>query len=255
MAFIVPAVLPSSRKDLEEALALFARIPAVSRIQIDIVDGTFASPASWPFSAPSVAKAMEGKEATKGKPTELEAMARKGEMLPHLERITYEIDLMCVNAERIAEAWLALGATRLTFHAESTTDLGRLLASARRRYGAGAGFASNLISFGIALNLASDLALIEPYISEIEYVQFMGIAQIGRQGQPFDRRVLEKVRMFRSRHPKIPVQVDGGISLDSAKKLAALSVSNLVVGSALLGARDPAAVFATLEALQSPYEA
>ncbi len=261
MAFIVPAVLPSSHTDFEEGLALFARIPSVSRVQIDIVDGIFATPASWPYTdstgsttSTSSEQASSPQESSpRAAPKEFRDMVERGEMLPHLERLAYEIDLMCVDAERMAEAWLALGATRLTFHAESTTDLGRLLASARRRYGAGAGFASDLISFGVALNIASDLALMEPYIGEIEYVQFMGIARIGRQGQPFDRRVFEKVRVFRSRHPEISVQVDGGISLDSAKKLVALGVSNLVVGSALLRARDPAATFAEFEALQSPY--
>ncbi len=237
MGLIVPAVLPTSRTDLEEKLALLTRINSVSRVQIDVVDGRFASPASWPYTAPK----------------EFQNMVDRGEMLPHLDRFTYEIDLMCTNAEVMAEAWLAQGATRLTFHAESTTDLGRLLASARRRYGAGDGFASGLISFGIAINLASDLALIEPFLGEVEYVQFMGIARIGLQGQPFDRRVFEKIRVFRSRNPQIPVQVDGGVSLPSAKKLVALGVSNLVVGSVLLKAHDPDSVFADLEALQSPY--
>lgn len=244
MGLIVPAVLPTSRTDLEEKLALLTRINSVSRVQIDVVDGRFATPASWPYFA----------KATQGTPyPELKAMVQKGEMLPHLDRLTYEIDLMCTNAEVMAEAWLALGATRLTFHAESTTDIGRLLASACRRYGAGDGFASGLVSFGVAINLASDLALIEPCLGEVEYVQFMGIAQIGRQGQPFDRRVFEKIRVFRSRHSQIPVQVDGGVSLESAKKLVALGVSNLVVGSALLKAHDPDSVFAAFEALQTPY--
>src|SRR3989344_2221029 len=101
MSLIVPAVLPSSRKDFEEKLALFSRIPSVSRVQIDVVDGRFASPASWPFSAPK----------------EFSDMVESGEMLPCPDRITYEIDLMCIDAERIAEAWLLLGATRLTLHA------------------------------------------------------------------------------------------------------------------------------------------
>lgn len=243
MSFIVPAVLPSSRADLEKKLALVARIPSASRVQIDVVDGKFAGSASWPYSA----------EDMKGIPTELEAMVQKGEMLPHLDRFAYEIDLMCIDADRMAQAWLALGATRLTFHAESTTDLGRLLSSARKRYGAGDVFAPGLISFGVALNIASDLALIEPFLGEIEYVQFMGIARIGRQAEPFDSRVLEKVRVFRARHPRIAFQIDGGVSLDNARRLIALGVSNLVVGSALLSAPDPAAAFAMFEALHGPY--
>ncbi len=237
MSIVVPAVLPSSRADLEKKLALIARIPSVSRVQIDVVDGKFAGPVSWPYTAPR----------------ELRDMVERGEMLPHLDRISYEIDLMCVDAERMAEAWLTLGATRLTFHAESTTDLGRLLSSARKRYSAGDGFASGLVSFGVALNIASDLSLIEQNLGKIEYVQCMGIARIGRQGQPFDHRVLEKIRVFRGRHPEIPMQVDGGVSLDTARRLIALGVSNLVVGSALLGAPDSAATFALFEALQNPH--
>ena len=230
MSIIVPAVLPSSHADLEEKLALIARIPSVSRVQIDVVDGKFAERASWPDTTLK----------------ELRDMVERGEMLPYLDRFAYEIDLMCIDAEHMAEAWLAIGASRLTFHAESTTDLLRLLASARRRYG-------DFVSFGVALNLKSDLSLIERNLGEIEYVQFMGIARIGRQGQPFDRRVLEKVRVLHLRHPEVKIQVDGGVSLDNARRLIALGVSNLIVGSALLSARDPAATLALFEALQSPY--
>ncbi len=233
MSLVVPAVLPSSRADLEEKLRMFARLPTVSRVQIDVVDGKFATLASWPYFA----------KATQGTPyPELEAMVQKGEMLPNLDRIEYEIDLMCFDAERAADAWLALGATRLTFHAEGVTDLPRFLASMHTRYG------GDFISFGLALNVASSLALIEPYLDQIDYVQFMGIATIGRQAQPFDRRVLEKVRSFHTRHPEIPVQVDGGVSLESARELVSLSVSNLVVGSLITRANDPAALVAQIEA-------
>jgi len=235
MGLVVPAVLPSSRKDLEEKLDFFSRIPSVSRVQIDVVDGRFVSPASWPYTVPG----------------ELQDIVKRGEMLPQLDRFEYEIDLMCFDAEHAIEAWLALGATRLVFHAESATDLPRLLASARRRYGAGG--LTSLISFGLALNTASDLALVEPCLNDIEYVQFMGIAHIGRQGQPFDEKVFEKVRIFHSRHPEVPLQVDGGISLDSAKELVALGVSTLIIGSGILHARDPIAAIAAFEELSSPY--
>ncbi len=238
MGLVVPAVLPTSRKDLEEKLALFAPLPSVSRVQIDVVDGKFASPASWPYAAA----------------LELRGMVERGDMLPDTHCLEYEMDLMCFDAERAAGDWLALGAARLTFHAESITDVPRLFASLRKRYGGGADLAlSSLVSFGIALNIGSDLSLIEPCLGEIAYVQFMGIATIGRQGQPFDRRVLTKVRTFRDRHPDIPVQVDGGVSLENAKELLALGVSNFIAGSSILRAKDPAAAVRAFEALQSPY--
>ena len=230
MYLIVPAVLPSSREDLDEKLALLAHIPAVSRIQIDVVDSHFATPISWPYASPE----------------ELKTLVDQGYLLPALDRIEYEIDLMCLDAERAADAWLALGATRLTFHAESAVDLSRLLASARTRYG-------DLVSFGLALNIASDLALAEPHLSGVDYVQFMGIAYIGKQGQPFDQRVLEKIRVFHTRHPAVPIQVDGGVTLESAKQLLALGVSSLVVGSGILRASNPVAAFAAFDELQSRF--
>lgn len=243
---VVPAVLPTSRKDFIEKLALLSNISTVTRIQIDVVDGMFATPVSWPYSA----------KATQGTPyPELKAMVQKGEMLPHLDRIEYEIDLMCFDAERAAGAWLVLGATRLTLHAESAADLPRFLASVKKRYGAGADFAPGVVSFGLALNLATSPTFVEPYLGEIDYVQFMGIAKIGKQGQLFDSRVLERVRAFHAQHPDTTIQVDGGVSLENANALLAAGVSNLVVGSALLRAPDPAAALAAFDALKSPYGA
>ena len=236
MSLIVPAVLPSSLEDLKEKLALFAKLPAVSRVQIDVVDGKFASPASWPYTAPA----------------QLRAMAQRGEMLPSVDTIAYEVDLMCLDADRAPEDWIAIGASRFTLHAESAIDLTRLVETACKRYGSDF-LSCELITIGLALNIASDLALIEPFLDRIGYVQFMGIAKIGRQGQLFDRRALEKVRLFRSRHPDIPVQVDGGISLEVARELVALGVSSLVVGSAILRAANPAVEITKFEALKSPF--
>lgn len=227
MGLVVPAVLPSSREDLEEKLAFLLQIPDLRRVQIDVVDGRFASPASWPYSAPGEDKLM----------------VQHIGALPAVGRIEYEIDLMCTDAEAAAAPWLSLGATRLTFHAESTSDLPRLIKTCRSRYG-------DVVSFGLALNIGSDLTLLEPCLAGVEYVQFMGIATIGRQGQAFDRRVIEKLRIFHARHPTIPMQVDGGITLQNARQLIALEVSNIVVGSAIVKASDPAKAF---EAIESPF--
>lgn len=231
MSLVVPAVLPTSREDLAEKLNLFARISSVSRVQIDVVDGKFATPASWPYTAQE----------------ELHAMVARGEMLPHLDRIAYEIDLMCLDAEQVAEAWLALGASRLTFHVESFIDPHRALISIHERYG------SYSASFGLAFNIATSFENLESCFAYVEYIQCMGITTIGRQGQHFDRNALDKVRRFRAVHPEIPVQVDGGVSLDTARELVTLGVSQLIVGSGILRAADPSAEVAKFEALHSSF--
>jgi len=237
MALVVPAILPSSQEEFDKDIVLISNIEAVSRIQIDVVDGRFASPASWPYTAPR----------------ELAALVKAGTMLPHLDRIHYEIDLMCFDALDALEHWLALGASHFVFHAESTKDLSQLLVSAHKQYGEG--LATGLATFGVALNIASDLALLEPCIEHIRYVQFMGIARIGRQGQPFDQRVYEKVRIFHSRHPGVRVQIDGGVSLANAKELIAAGATRLVVGSVILRAGNPMRAIADFEALKTPYAA
>lgn len=248
MSLVVPAVLPSSRADLAEKLERFALIPEVSRVQIDVVDGRFATPASWPYSAkaaPTSSKTSQG--TAQGTPySELETMVVKGEMLPHLDRIAYEIDLMCFDADRAADMWLALGATRLTFHIESAIDFSHFIASVHEQYG-------SFVSFGVALNISTDLNLLKPILTHIEYVQCMGIDTIGRQGQSFNRHTLDKVKRFREWHPEILVQVDGGVSLDTARELVALGVSNLVVGSALLHSSNPAAEMEKFESLRSSF--
>jgi pentose-5-phosphate-3-epimerase len=237
MSLVVPAVLPISRRDLQQKIGLYISLPLVSRIQIDAVDGYFAAPPSWPYSAPK----------------ELSTMVLDGEMLPKLDKYEYEIDLMSRDPESEMQPWISIGATRFTLHAESTSDLPGLFAAVQLKYGSGSDFEGNIISFGLALNLASDLSIIEPVLQHLSYVQFMGIREIGKQGQPFDESVFEKVRLFHEQHPTIPVQIDGGVSLRSARKLVSLGVKNLVVGSALLKSSDPVSMVMAFEALENPY--
>lgn len=219
---VTPAVLPASRKDLDETLALFLRLSA-SRVQIDVVDGAGGvAPPSWPYSAPG----------------ELRAMVQKNETLPAAERIEYEMDLMCADAADAAQDWLALGARRLTLPFAYRSAFARVRDLARK----------NGAAIGLSIGLDEEGVLLEPYLTEISYVQFMGIAKIGAQGRPFDPRVLERVRAFRAAHPEIPVQVDGGVSLATVAGLTALGVANVVVGSAIVRAADPAAAFREIEA-------
>lgn len=233
MGKVVPAVLPSSRTELEQELELVCGLPHVERVQIDIIDGEFATPANWPYNAPD----------------ELRAMRRDGWMLPHLDRIVYELDVMTLDARHVVNAWLDLGVMRLTLHAESFSDLQHSLRRIRQEHCGDSG----IVEVGLALNIASNLTLVESVAFDVDYVQLMGIATIGKQGQPFDGRVVERVRALRSQHPDLPVQVDGGVGYEEAGKLIAAGVHDLIVGSDILKAADSAAEMERLEKLMSPY--
>lgn len=218
MGVIVPAILPESREDLENKLMRLHGL--VDAVQIDIVDGTFAGPPSWPY-----------KDAT-SQPIPAE------DSFPYLGELTYDIDLMVDSPGKVMGRWVQAGAQRITIHAESSHRLPQLIEEFQQKYGHDKDFAPDLLSIGLAINVSTDLALIEPFLAQCEYVQFMGIADIGKQGQPFDKRVLAKISEFRKKHGDILIQVDGGVSLTTAPQLLAAGVSRLIVGSALWKAPD-----------------
>ncbi|HWH16312.1 MAG TPA: hypothetical protein VNU25_01875 [Candidatus Paceibacterota bacterium] len=232
MGIIVPAVIPASRQDLADKLGLLEGV--CEEVQIDIVDGIYASPPSWPYREDHA---------------EPSRMLAEGSMLPGVSSLRLEIDLMSQDPESIAGTWIGLGATRLTIHAESTRYLGRFLENIRVLYGHDAGFAPDLLSIGLAIGADTDLALIEKYLDRIEYVQFMGIRKIGRQGEPFDPRVIARVKAFRKKYPRVQVQVDGGITLSNAPQLLDAGVARLVVGSAIWKQEDPVAAYRALNEL------
>ncbi len=226
---IVPAILPVSRKDLEDKLGRLSGL--CTEVQIDIVDGKFAGPATWPY--------LEGERA-------LSDMQAKGELLPHADEFHIEIDLMSADPESVAGTWIGLGATRLTIHAESTRYLSRLIESTRTQYGYAKDFAPGLLSIGLALNTETDVALIEPFIGNLDYVQFMGIRKIGVQGSPFDPTTVARIHAFHKRYPHLALQVDGGVSRTNAAALLDAGASRLIVGSDLWHAENLSAEFRAL---------
>lgn len=232
MGVIVPAILPTSKHDLEDKLGRL--IGMTDSVQIDIVDGKFVSPATWPY-------------------TEGESGMPEGDTIPHLADFRIEIDFMGTDPDAHAGSWIDAGASRIVIHAESTRFLARTMEELEHRFGHDQGFVPEMLSFGLALNPSSDMALIEPYLHFVEYVQFMGIRAIGRQGEPFDSSVVDHVRTLKRKYPELKVQVDGGVNRASAPALLDAGVDRLIVGSALWRADDVAEEYRALTALTQMY--
>ncbi|PIR83475.1 hypothetical protein COU19_00020 [Candidatus Kaiserbacteria bacterium CG10_big_fil_rev_8_21_14_0_10_56_12] len=237
MRLLVPAVIPASYRELIDALAYIDQIPS-RRVQVDFVDGSFASPASWPFNVPGA---------------DLHDHVGQGIFLPRLDRVKYEADLLCKEPEKIVADLINFGFVRLTLHAEATDDVSGLIARMRHLVGAEANFIASLVSIGLSINLDTPVDVLDKHFDEVEYVQFMGVKIIGRQGEPFDPRVIEKVRAFRKAHPTAYIQVDGGVSLENAKDLVEAGVSRLIVGSAIMHATDLQKTAAAFEGLRTPF--
>ena len=223
MSVIVPAILPVSHEDLEQKLD--ALVGLTDSVQVDIVDGRFVVPPSWPYK-------------NSDEPTPFPTSAGN-ETFSHLGQLHFEMDMMVADPEGAAGAWITAGAERVVLHVESTNYLDRAIRHIGVVYGHSKDFAPDLLSVGIAINIQTDLALIEQYLEHVDFVQFMGIANIGRQGEPFDKSVLKKISTFKRKHPKMQIQVDGGVSLVTAPSLLTLGVNRLIVGSDIWHASSP----------------
>lgn len=225
MVEIIPAIMPDSYDDLSEKASLV--LGAVPLAQIDIMDGVFVKSKSWPYR-----KAGEIEE------PHFLAMAQQDETLPHFDEIDYEIDLMISEPEKHIDEWLPLGASRLIFHIESIKDIELFFAHDIWKPGARDIGGQRVIEVGLAINPQTSLEAILPYMDQIDFVQCMGIAKIGYQGEPFDERVLDHLNALRVQYPNLPLSVDGGVNFETAPLLKAAGATRLVSGSVIFGSED-----------------
>lgn len=225
MTEIIPAIMPDSFDDLEYKASLVAQY--VSLVQIDVMDGKFVKSRSWPYFS--------------GDQFSFNALLEESEGLPFWDSLDYEVDLMITKPEETIDDWITAGAKRLIVHIESTEKMQDIINSINSRfafpetYGSSParGEAKRDVELGIAINVDTSISSIVGYLEDIDFVQFMGIQTIGLQGQPFDERVLDKIREFHNAHPEIIISVDGGVNFDTAPALIEAGVKRLVSGSTI----------------------
>jgi ribulose-phosphate 3-epimerase len=200
----------------------FAVAPVCTELQVDIVDGQFVPAYSWPFT-----------ETSEPAVSELQHLA---ELPPTL---TLEVDCMVREPLQYLDTLAALGARRIIIHHRSTEDYQACLNHAR----------VNGYTVGIAVLPTVDLSLVEPLITSFDYVQVMGIKEVGKQGQPFATEALALIAAIRLLYPEKEVAVDGAVNADTIPALVAAGATRLAPGSAVVGASDPAHAVTLLQAL------
>lgn len=228
MTKIIPAILPSSFRAIEEGMEKVH--DAVTNVQIDFVDGFFAPNKTWFFN---------------GKDTDvIESLSREEEGLPYWDKIDYEFDLMIEKPFEKIDTLLPLGPSKIILHLESLEEQNAIA------------YFQNLpeivrstVSFGIAIGIHTDPENIKPYLEYINTVQCMGIEHIGLQGESLDERVLDKIKKVRTLFPNINISVDGGVNLDNAEMLVEAGADSLVVGSAIFQNGNPVGTILKLEDL------
>ena len=222
---IIPAVMPHHYEDLGEHLNRVTGL--VDMVQIDIMDGHFVKGTTWPYKSGTVT------------PDEhFEHILHEDEGLPSWQEFDFEIDLMVNKPENIWQQWVSAGARRIVIHQESTEKMAEIIAEFREQFPKQDEHGLFDVELGIAQNITTPIETLAPFLDDVDFVQLMGIAEIGKQGEPFDERVLPKIEALRQVAPHVVISVDGGVSHESARALILAGVNRLVVGSALFESED-----------------
>lgn len=211
MIEIVPAIMPDSLKDLKSKMGEVRGL--VSTVQIDVMDGVFVPPKTWPYIN------SEG----------FEDIVSGREDMPFLNELEFEVDLMVSDQEKEVLDWIKAGARRVVGHVEAMEDIDRFIKTARDATVPSDSFLSAEV--GLSLDINTSVDVLDQYIRDIDFVQFMGIANVGYQAEDFDERVLEKIIRFRKSYSEILISVDGGVNEETSTFLIEAGVNRLVSGS------------------------
>lgn len=151
---------------------------------------------------------------------------------PLWEEFDFEFDIMLPNPAGEVVRCIELGASRIVVHAHSANA--REAIQFLQQYRGGA----YPVEVGVALASHGELEALQNFEGLYDYVQVMGIAHVGKQGEPFDMRALETIKALRAAYPELVIQVDGAAATHP-RELAEAGADRLIVGSAIINAVDP----------------
>jgi ribulose-phosphate 3-epimerase len=215
MNIIVPAIIPQSLEEIRDALL---QLPShATEVQIDIVDGAFVPFTSWPYRGSGSVMLLQNFATTH----------------------TLEVDLMIQNPEVALPLYVEAGVEKVVIHLESVTDFAAIASH----------HTSHEYELGLSIRNDTPLSILEEKLQYCDYVQLMGIREIGTQGQPFDDAVLERISLLRKQHPDLLISIDGSVNAKTLPLLRNAGANRFVAGSSVFREKDPHAAYEHLEAI------
>jgi ribulose-phosphate 3-epimerase len=159
--------------------------------------------------------------------------------------VAFDCHLMISPADPYLEAFAKAGCDRITVHAEAGPHLHRSLQTIR-----------NLgKKVGVTINPATPLAALENVLDDIDLILIMSVNP-GFGGQKFIPAMADKIRGAKSLIGSRPIEleVDGGVTTETAGTIAAAGGNVLVAGSAIFKGESVEAYRQTIGALRSAAE-
>lgn len=155
---------------------------------------------------------------------------------------TCDVHLMIEEPERYAQAFKEAGADILTVHYEACIHLHRNIQQIK----------SMGMKAGVALNPHTPVELLKDILQDIDVVLLMSVNP-GFGGQSFIPHTINKIKRMREMIDEqllnVSIEVDGGVTLENAKRIIDAGADILVAGSTVFKANDPIATIAALKAI------
>ena len=204
---LAPSILAADFAALADAVAAAERGGA-DLIHVDVMDGHFVPNLTV---GPAVVRSLK-----------------------RVTRVPLDVHLMITDPDRYAEAFVDAGAAMLSVHVEVLPHLNRTLAFIK---GLGA-------KAGVAVNPSTPLVALEEVIADVDFVLIMSVNP-GFGGQAFLPRSASKVRALRAMldraGSRAPIEVDGGLDVDTVGAVVRAGAEILVAGSSIFRTPDVAA--------------
>lgn len=223
MVEIIPAVIP---QNLNIVMERFEKVRGLARrVQMDVVDGHYAPPTTWPFN--------------KGQMDELLKMVRGEERFPLINEFEFQVDMLVLHPAEYIPDFLSIGFKSFVIHIDSTDHMQVCVETIKN---AGC-------EVGLGIKPSGDMQTLLQFLPQVDFVQFMGNDKVGYNQVELDEKVLPKIATFHKMHPSVPIQIDIGVNFDTASKLIAAGCTRLISGSAIFNSPN---IAEAIERLKNP---
>jgi ribulose-phosphate 3-epimerase len=143
-----------------------------------------------------------------------------------------DFHLMIQNPDLYIDQCIDSGAKIISVHFEACSHLHRTIQNIQQKG----------VKAGVVINPHTPVSLLEDVIGMLDLVLIMSVNP-GFGGQKFIERTFDKVsqvkKMSATTNPNLLIEVDGGVNLENAVKLASCGANMLVAGSAIFATLDP----------------